>query len=124
MRDKRLPPESASRPRDNLRTGPNWPFVVDGKRVSVPVGGNLSVNSARSARDFALGGGGIVHCPAYVVGRDIRAGRLVPFLAEFKPADLNVFAIFNSGRNLAPKVRVFVDFLSETFKGTPDWDAF
>ena len=33
------------------------------------------------------------------------------------------YAVYPHARNLSPKVRSFVDFLAEYFRGTPSWDA-
>lgn len=100
----------------NYHGGANWSFQVKDRKITIPVSGGIAVNSARSARDIALGGCGIALCPAYIVGEDIRNGRLVPLLSEFTTSDLAIYAVYNTNRNLTPKVRAFIDFLSETFR--------
>ncbi|WP_085905782.1 LysR family transcriptional regulator [Kiloniella majae] len=99
----------------NFRPGKSWPFIVNRQRISVTVNGALAVNSARSAREFALNGNGIAFCPGFIVMPDIKTGRLIPLLNEYNAFDLNINAIYNGTRNLAPKVRVFIDFLAKTF---------
>lgn len=101
----------------NLRSGSNWHFLINGKKKSVAVSGSLTVNSARSARDFALLGCGIALCPTYVTAPDLEAGRLVPLLSEFNALDISIYAVYDSNRHLAPKVRAFVDFLVQSFDG-------
>ncbi len=103
----------------NLRSGANWPFLIDGRKRNVAVSGALTVNSARSARDFALQGCGIAFCPAYVVDPDFESGRLIPLLTDFCALELSVYAVYESNRNLSPKVRAFIDFLVGAFK--PQW---
>ena len=100
----------------NMRSGTSWPFLVNGKRTNVKVSGDLAVNSARSARDFALLDKGITRSPDYVVDKDLKAGRLVTLLSGYIAQDFDVFAVYSSSRNLAPKVRAFIDFLSDAFK--------
>lgn len=99
----------------NLRSGAAWPFLIGGRKKNVAVTGGVTVNSARSSRDLALRGHGIAFCPAYVVAPDIERGTLVPLLTDFNALDLSIYAVYDSNRNLAPKVRAFVDFLAAAF---------
>ncbi|MBO6510014.1 MAG: LysR family transcriptional regulator [Roseibium sp.] len=106
----------------NFRNGTSWPFKIDNERISLSVDGALSVNSARAVKTYVLADAGIALCPGYIVGDEIRDGSLEPVLTEFNAFDLNVYALYNSKRNLAPKVRVFVDYLvSELAKVSADW---
>jgi len=61
----------------------------------------------------AAHGAGIVFEPAFIVGPEIRAGRLVPLLQDFMPLPLPIYAVYPSRKHLSAKVRVFVDFLLE-----------
>ena len=63
-------------------------------------------------------------CPTFVVGPEIKAGKLVPLLEGFSDFDLNIFAVYNNARNLAPKVRAFVDYMVEEFREQATWDNF
>jgi DNA-binding transcriptional LysR family regulator len=64
-----------------------------------------------------------VIAPAFVVGPEIRAGRLVPLLQDFAPPPLPIYAVYPSRKHLSAKVRRFVDFLVEHFAGAQDWSA-
>jgi len=103
----------------NLRSSPNWFFQENGERLGVRVAGRMVANSARAAREVALGGMGIALCPDYVVAADLREGRLVPVLEAFTPPALGIYALYPQGRYLAAKVRAFVDFLRERFAAWP-----
>jgi DNA-binding transcriptional LysR family regulator len=120
--------EAAGRPREprdltdhacivdtNFRVGDSWPFLVAGKRETVRVEGQLRVNSAPAVRDLALRGFGVALCPTYVVGEDVRAGRLEALLEEFNAFDLGLFAVYSERRHLSAKIRAFVDFLGQRF---------
>lgn len=70
----------------------------------------------------AEAGLGVALLPTFIVGDALRAGRLVPVLAEFCPPDLSINAVYPSRRFLAAKVRSLIDFLAESFAGEPAWD--
>lgn len=96
----------------NLKAAGAWPFKTETGRITVAAKGALSVNSARAVKEIALTGSGIAICPGYMIAEERRTGALETLLSEFNAFDLNVYAVYNSKRNLAPKVRAFVDFLA------------
>ena len=78
-------------------------------------------------RDLLAGvaaeGAGTVFEPAFIVGPEVRAGRLVPRLQELVPPPLPSYALYPSRRHLSAKLRRFVEFLAERFAGAEDWSA-
>lgn len=95
----------------NFRMGHSWPFSSPSGSEKVEVTGRLKANSAGAARRFALKDGGVLLSPEYVVGADIKDGRLSPILEHFWPESLGVYAVYLENRHLSAKVRVFVDFM-------------
>ena len=97
-----------------------WPFDTDeGIRV-VHVDGNVVTNNAETVLQLAVAGVGITRLSDVVVAEAIRAGALVPILADWHHVEpVPLFATYPSGRNLSPKVRAMVDFLVEEFGGAP-----
>ncbi|MGF6233102.1 DNA-binding transcriptional LysR family regulator [Inquilinus ginsengisoli] len=79
-------------------------------------------NNGDTVRAAALAGLGIIWQPSFLIGGDLRQGRLVPLLPGYRMADIDVLAVYPSRRYLSAKVRVMVDFLAEAFRGTPPWD--
>ena len=101
-----------------------WTFRdADGRERPVRVGGNLQSNNGDLLAEAAARGAGIVFEPAFIVGPEVRAGRLVPLLQDFAPAPLPIYAVYPSRKHLSAKVRLFVDFLMERFAGAEDWSA-
>ena len=78
------------------------------------------------AKNGGLKGGlpglGIVSLPTFVVGEDVRAGRLKVLLSRWELATSAIYAVYLPTRHLAPKVRVLIDFLLEKFGPEPYWD--
>ena len=101
-----------------------WTFRdADGRERPVRVGGNLHSNNGDILAEVAARGAGIVFEPTFIVGPEVRAGRLVPLLQDFTPAPLPIYAVYSSRKHLSAKVRLFVDFLLEHFAGAEDWSA-
>lgn len=107
----------------NIPLGHEWRFVApDGKAWPVEVSGRFNANNGDALRIAALNGLGIAHLPTFIVGGDLQAGTLITLLDEFVPQTLSLNAVYPHARHLSPKVRAFVDFLSQRFGPRPYWD--
>jgi DNA-binding transcriptional LysR family regulator len=93
-----------------------------GKEHSVAVPQRMQTNNGDTARAAALAGLGIIRQPTFLIGEDVREGRLVPLLTGYRMSEIDILAAYPSRRHLSAKVRVMVDFLVESFRGTPPWD--
>lgn len=101
-----------------------WRFRdASGAERSVRVGGNLHSNNGDLLAEAAARGAGVVFEPAFIVGPEVRAGRLVPLLQEFAALPMPIYAVYPSRKHLSAKVRLFVEFLVERFAQAPDWSA-
>jgi DNA-binding transcriptional LysR family regulator len=92
----------------------------------IPVTGTLRADDSEPLRDAAVAGVGVVLLPTWLVGEDIKAGRLRHVLPEWsfmiatKPG--GIFGIFPPHRMVPPKVRAFLDFAQKRFGKPPYWD--
>jgi len=82
----------------------------------------MHTNNGDTARAAALGGLGIIWQPTFLIGDDLRSGRLQRVLPEYHLPDMDVLAVYPSRRHLSAKVRVMIDFLVRELEGTPPWD--
>lgn len=105
----------------NFHTADQWPFQRQGHRFSVKVNGRFRVNNALAAREMLLAGQGIGLCPTYVIGDELRDGRLQALLQEYEVFEHGVYAVYPHNRHLAAKVRTFVEFLVRHFGTSPEW---
>jgi len=97
-----------------------WSFRMKGARVSVDVKGPVTADSAHMLLKLAVAGAGIIRFGDIIVAQAIHEGLLVPLLQEFQePETYPLWAILPPGRQRAPKVRVFLDFLMERFGSAP-----
>jgi DNA-binding transcriptional LysR family regulator len=100
-----------------------WRFVSpEGEEQIVPLRGNFATNNGLAQRAIGLAGGGILFLPTFYIGDELRAGKLKCFLQKWIPQDASINAVYAERRNLAPKVRAFIDFLVAKFGPEPYWD--
>jgi DNA-binding transcriptional LysR family regulator len=101
-----------------------WRFrdPAGGERT-VRVRGSLHSNNGDLLAEAAARGAGIVFEPAFIVGPDVRAGRLVPLLQDYVPAPVPIYAVYPSRKHLSAKIRLFIDFLVARFADAQDWSA-
>ncbi len=104
-------------------TADEWNFTDDaGQDHAVNVSCVMHTNNGDTARAAALAGLGIIWQPTFLIGEDLRAGRLVPLLPGYRMPDIDVLAVYPTRRYLSAKVRVMIDFLASAFHGVPPWD--
>lgn len=89
---------------------------------TVPVHGRFCASNAEALRDAALSGYGIAQLATFLIGDDLRAGRLVPVLQPYTIPGAPIRVVYPTGRHLSPKVRRFIDLLVEAWRPHPPWD--
>jgi DNA-binding transcriptional LysR family regulator len=95
----------------------------DGVPGSVRVAGRYSCDNWEVLRDWALAGMGVALKSTWDVRRHLEDGSLLPLLPGYTFAsDVAIWAVYPHRRHLSAKVRVFVDFLAESFGPEPYWD--
>lgn len=96
------------------RSVEGWTFLAGARGKQYHVAGNFLGNSGEALRLMCLGGAGVARLADFVIGADVRAGRLVPLLQNYIKADSeDVHALYIGHTRLAARVRVFMDFLVE-----------
>lgn len=95
----------------------NWCFLDEnGEEFSVPVRGNIEVNSPEVARRAALAGLGLALLPEFSIEKELEDGSLISLLEDRIPSGGGIYAVYPHRRHVPGKVRVFVDFLTQWFK--------
>lgn len=82
----------------------------------------LQMDSAEALVAAAVHGFGIINMPTYLLEDNVRAGKLVPMLREFQPGTKPIRAMYPTRRHLSPKVRIFIDLLTQTWGEIAPWD--
>ncbi len=91
-----------------------------------PVTGAFRSDDSEALRSAALAGVGIVLLPTWLIGEDLRSGRLRQVLPEWSATisrrPSGIFGIYPPHRMVPPKVRAFLDFAQKRFGKPPYWD--
>jgi DNA-binding transcriptional LysR family regulator len=103
--------------------GPDrWLFGRDGG-IAIPVTGNLKASNGDALVAAALTAQGLIYQPTFLVGDELRSGRLIRLSLDQPSIELpGIYVVYPSDRRPAAKLRAFVDFLAERFGPDPPWD--
>ncbi len=102
----------------NLSTGNVWRLrTIKGQERQIRVGGRLTANNGETLRRAAEAGLGIAMQPSFILGNAVSEGRLVEILPDHPLETVGIHAVYPPGRFTQPKLRVFIDFLAEHFRG-------
>ncbi|MEW5703919.1 MAG: LysR family transcriptional regulator [Pseudomonadota bacterium] len=97
-----------------------WRFQKGRKQGSVSLRPTLEINDAVAAIHAAEMGHGITIALSYMVGEQVREGRLVPVLDTFTLPPQPVHLVYPHARLIAPKIRAFIDFAAPRLKNALD----
>lgn len=98
-----------------------WQFTIDGEAVSMRVSGSMECNDGAVLHDWALAGRGLAWRSLWEVGDDLKAGRLVTVLDAYAAPDNAIHAVFPQRRHLPLRVRMFIDYLKNTYGNASYW---
>ena len=107
---------SASNNTTWLLDGPKGPEALKTKSFII-------TNSSDLVREETLAGLGIALRSTWDVGEELKRGRLVRILPQYRgSADVAIHAVYPSSRMLPSKVRAFVDYLAKIYGTEPYWE--
>lgn len=82
----------------------------DGQTAVIPHRPRFVTDDMAALREAALSGVGVVQLPTMMIWDDIKAGRLIHVLPDWRPRSGIVHAVFPSRRGLLPSIRALLDF--------------
>jgi len=102
-------------------------FIGDEVLSPFDVTGSLYSNNAETLVSSAVGGAGIVMFPTWLIGEELKSGKLVAIMQDHQVStsaeEQTINALYLETDNLAPKVRVVIDFLTQKYGSPCYWDA-
>jgi DNA-binding transcriptional LysR family regulator len=107
---------------DRYPTRDHWQFWRGRQKVEIDLVPNLRSNSVHLLKEYALSGAGVVCIPTIAAADDILAGRLTPVLYGYRLSSFWLTVVFPETHRYTLKVRLFVDFIQNKFRGEPHWD--
>ncbi|MEJ8810830.1 LysR family transcriptional regulator [Variovorax ureilyticus] len=90
-------------------------FFDDKNETELALQHRLVVNDTNSYVAAGVAGLGVIQAPDYAVREAIRAGQLVPLLADWCTPTIPVHVLYAPNRYLSAKVRVFIDWTIALF---------
>ncbi|MHC8287680.1 LysR family transcriptional regulator [Pseudomonas sp. XS1P51] len=105
----------------NYFSGPHrkimdWQFCIDGETVAIRLKSGIQVNDSDAFLACGLAGLGLLHGLQLSLQPYVDSGELVPILPELQALPKPISVLYPNKRYLAPKVRVFIDWLTELLK--------
>lgn len=94
----------------------------DGIEGQIEMKPRLRATNGEFLRDAAIAGEGILIEPRFIIYENLRDGSLLELLPDYKWSELKAYAVYPPTRHLSVRVRAFVNFLVERYKGTPYWE--
>lgn len=88
-----------------------WPLRDAPEDLRIPE--SMVCNNIETRVCFAIRGRGIAYVPDHSVRAALQDGRLVTLLDDYVDAPGSFHLLWPSGRHVLPKLRVFIDFVSE-----------
>jgi len=99
-----------------MGTSGDWPFVEDGKPLSVRLGAQLGMNTNDAVIELALRGWGASRLLSYQIAPYLADGRLQIILGDYEKPPVPIHVIHQQGRLVSAKIRAFVDFMVERLR--------
>jgi DNA-binding transcriptional LysR family regulator len=90
-----------------------WRFERNGKPLTINLCGRMRANNGDLLRDAAVAGLGITYLPLFIVGEQLKEGRLVRVLDEYRTEPLVLSAVYPQHRQSSRPVQALIEFLKE-----------
>lgn len=101
----------------------HWTFDTETGPMTVKTRARLRTDNGEAVRDACLAGLGVTVNSTWSVYRHLERGELVPILQDYPlSSKTNIWAVYPSSRQLAPKVRAFLDHFADYYGNPPYWD--
>ena len=98
-----------------------WAFRVEGEVTHLRPHGRLDCSDGQVLHDWCLQGLGIAWRSTWEVESEIASGRLQAVLEDYAAPPNGIFAVFPHARHLPLRVRLWIDFLKQTYGSAVYW---
>jgi DNA-binding transcriptional LysR family regulator len=92
-----------------------WPLESDARRVEITLVPLIACNDFTPLYHALLAGAGICMVPDAFAQSEVDAGQLLRVLPQWRGPTVEAKVVYAGRRGMLPKVRAFLDFLSEAF---------
>lgn len=99
-----------------------WTFNTEQGPATITPNIIMRTDNGEAARDAAVNGMGLTICSTWCCYQQLLSGELVEVLPDYPLlSDTAIWAVYPSTRQIAPKVRAFIDFFAQRFGDQPYW---
>ncbi|QCK84493.1 LysR family transcriptional regulator [Phreatobacter aquaticus] len=97
-----------------------WRFQRGDDVEVVKVSGDFRSDNSEAVLEATRRGAGISVIAAYLCHDSIRRGELIPLLTDWSSIpEAGIYVAFTHAKHISPKVRCFIDMLSQRFRSPP-----
>lgn len=100
-----------------------WTLEGPERTVTLPVSGRIDSDNGEVLLNWCRDGAGISLKSMWEVGADLKSGRLIAILPEWKPLAHAIYALYPHSQLLPPRARAFIDFFAEIYGPRPYWET-
>ena len=98
----------------NLKNPTRWHYRSQSQEdIFVDVNCKMLCNSAHMELSMVLAGQGICRLPEFAMEQALNNNLLEVLFVDYPAPDINVYAVYPSRQHLSPKVRSFIDLLTQ-----------
>ncbi|MGG7673851.1 LysR family transcriptional regulator [Pseudomonas sp. WC2] len=95
----------------NLGSGSTWQFAKGTEKQSVILSGRLRVSAAEGVREAVLADQGLTIASEWMFARELASGAVKRVMHDWTLPDLDLWAVFPTGRMASAKARAFVEYV-------------
>jgi len=101
----------------------HWTFKGENGDMTIKAKGSLSADNGEAIRDACVNGLGITVCSKWIAFKQLQDKKLIEILEDYPLiTETAIWAIYPSSRQVAPKIRAFIDYCKQYFGEIPDWE--
>ena len=101
----------------------HWQFQTPSGNTTIKIKGKFRSDNGEAIRDACVLGLGITINSTWSAYKHLYQGELVQILEDYPLiSNTSIWAVYPSSRQLAPKVRAFIDYFSDIYGDEPYWD--
>lgn len=95
----------------NLGGGTTWEFAKGTEKQSVILSGRLRVSAAEGVREAVLANQGLTLASEWMFAPELASGAVKTVMHDWTLPDLDLWAVFPTGRMASAKARAFVEYV-------------
>ncbi|WP_064117382.1 LysR family transcriptional regulator [Pseudomonas fluorescens] len=95
----------------NLGGGTTWEFAKGTEKQSVIISGRLRVSAAEGVREAVLADQGLTLASEWMFAPELASGAVKTVMHDWTLPDLDLWAVFPTGRMASAKARAFVEYV-------------